>query len=113
MLIISIPSTVGKFTCEATDFGVSLNKSVTIHVIIQPLVYLDPLSQSVPAGSNITVRCLSPDDTQNTFKVIILLLLSSLSVLCDMSILSGFLLSKEQLPQNMKKHKRHKYKPCE
>ncbi|XP_033739232.1 uncharacterized protein LOC117326583 [Pecten maximus] len=62
------PFDKGKFTCEASDYGEVQNKSISIDVITFPLVDLDPLSTSVRQGANVTVRCMSPDDTQNKFQ---------------------------------------------
>ncbi|XP_069126254.1 uncharacterized protein [Argopecten irradians] len=62
------PFDKGTFTCEASDYGEVQNKSISIDVITFPLVDLDPLSTSVRQGANVTVRCMSPDDTQNNFQ---------------------------------------------
>ncbi|OWF46372.1 uncharacterized protein LOC110455783 isoform X2 [Mizuhopecten yessoensis] len=62
------PFDKGTFTCEGSDYGEVQNKSISIDVITFPLVDLDPLSTSVLPGANVTIRCMSPDDTQNKFK---------------------------------------------
>lgn len=51
----------GEYTCEASDYGISQNKSDLVDVITTPMVDIDPMSDYVPFRGSIRIRCLSFD----------------------------------------------------
>ncbi|XP_050403368.1 uncharacterized protein LOC126819404 isoform X2 [Patella vulgata] len=58
----------GVFTCRIEDFGHSQNKSVIVDVITYPHIEVTPLAMSLEAGQQVGFRCVTPDDTRQTFQ---------------------------------------------
>ncbi|ESO86665.1 hypothetical protein LOTGIDRAFT_166940 [Lottia gigantea] len=57
----------GEFTCIISDFGQVQYKSVMVDVITYPHIEVTPLAASRELGQSIGFRCVTPDDTRQTF----------------------------------------------
>lgn len=52
----------GIFTCRATDWGFTLNKSIEINVKLLPNPVVTPLTATVFYGNQLLIFCYSPED---------------------------------------------------
>ena len=57
----------GIFTCEVSDFDDKQYGSVKVEVRHYPQVDLDPMSASVMQGTQVSIKCISPDDSWQQF----------------------------------------------
>ena len=57
----------GIFTCEVSDFDDKQYGSVKVEVRHYPQVDLDPMSASIMQGTQVSIKCISPDDSWQQF----------------------------------------------
>ncbi|KAI5694614.1 hypothetical protein M8J75_002089 [Diaphorina citri] len=52
----------GRFTCQVTDLGYQQCLGVDVEVLSTPEVRISPVSVTLEKGSDLTIKCMSPDE---------------------------------------------------
>uniref|UniRef100_A0A8D8UHE5 Uncharacterized protein n=1 Tax=Cacopsylla melanoneura TaxID=428564 RepID=A0A8D8UHE5_9HEMI len=53
----------GRYTCQVKDLGYQQCRSLYLEIMLPPLVKISPLTVTLERGFDLTIKCMSPDET--------------------------------------------------